>query len=227
MLTAIFASPAIRATSASMLLACAALAPSICKGQGAGPPPPGWVARADDGVMDHGDGGSVKMAMMSRGFHVVTGPAAILFDSTKKASGDWRLEVTIHLFEPGARAEGFGVFFGGRDLNSATPHYGYALLRRDGKAMIKVRDGAATRTVRDWSANGAIPLWKPGPPGSSVAYPLVVEARADRVTMWIGATQVLDAPRSELPTDGVDGLRINHALNVHIENFKVAALILR
>ncbi len=187
-------------------------------------PPPGWVARADVGGMDMGDGDKVVMVAMKPGFHVTTGPAAILFDSTMKATGDWRIEATLHLFDPGARAEGFGVFFGGRDLNSAAPHYSYALLRRDGKAMLKVRDGATTRTVRDWAANGAIPMWKGGPAGTSVKYPLVVEAKGARVTMWIGATQVLDAPRSDLPTDGVVGLRINHALNLHVESVTITPL---
>ncbi len=117
------------------------------------------------------------------------------------------------------------MFFGGRDLNGATPHYSYALVRRDGKAMLKVRDGASTRTVRDWAANGAIPVWKDAAAaGASVRYPLVVEARGDRVSMWIGATQILDAARTELPTDGIVGLRVNHSLNLHVESLRVAAL---
>lgn len=184
-------------------------------------PPAGWVVRTDVGGMAMGHGDKVVMASMKPGFHVTTGPAAILFDGTMKASGDWRLEATLDLFDPGARAEGFGLFFGGRDLDSPTPHYSYALLRRDGKAMLKVRDGATTRTVRDWAANGAIPLWKGGPAGTSVKYVLSVEATGARVSLWVGATQVLDAPRSELPTDGVVGLRINHALNLHVESVKL------
>jgi hypothetical protein len=90
--------------------------------------------------------------------------------------------------------------------------------------LLKVRDGATTRTVRDWAANASIPQWKGGPPGTSVKYPLVIEARADRVTMWVGATQVLDAARTELPTEGIVGLRINHALSVHVEGVKVSPL---
>ena len=183
----------------------------------------GWAIRADAG----GNRAEVKAADMKPGFHVTTGPAAILFDSTMRARGNWRLEATIHLFNPGARAEGFGVFFGGRDLHGDTPHYAYALLRRDGKALLKVRDGAATRTVRDWAANGAIPVWKPGVPGASVKYDLVVEAIDDRVGMWVGGTKVLDAARQELPTDGIVGLRVNHGLNLHIETLAVSTLTRR
>ena len=186
-------------------------------------PLPGWTIRPDAG----GAIGAVKAAEMKPGFHVTTGPAAILFDSTMRARGDWRLETTIHLFDPGARAEGFGVIFGGRDLNGASPRYAYALVRRDGKALLKVRDGATTRTVRDWAASSAIPVWKPGPPGSSIKYLLVVEAKGDRVALWIGGTQVFDAPRTELPTDGIVGLRVNHSLNLHIEKVAVAPLTTR
>ncbi len=211
-----------------LISGCAFLATiATAAAQAPGTPPPGWVVRADVGGMNMGDGDKVVMAAMKPGFHVTTGPAAILFDSTMTASGDWRLEATLHLFDPGARAEGFGVFFGGRDLNAAAPHYSYALLRRDGKAMLKVRDGATTRTVRDWAANGAIPRWNGGPAGTSLKYALVVEAKGARVTMWIGATQVLDAPRSELPTDGVVGLRVNHALNLHVESVTITPLTAR
>ena len=152
--------------------------------------------------MDHGDGAQVKVEVMKPGWHVTTGPAAILFDSTMRGTGNWRVEATLHLFNPGARAEGFGVFFGGRDLNGGTPHYSYALLRRDGRAMLKVREGATTRTVRDWTVHRAVPVWAAGPNVTSVAYAMVIEASADRITMSVGGTQVLDAPRRDMPSEG-------------------------
>ena len=184
--------------------------------------PRGWVARADAG----GNNAEVRLAEMKPGFHVTTGPATIVFDSTMRASGNWRLEATLLLYNPGARAEGFGVIFGGRGLSSSAPTYAYALVRRDGKALLKVREGTATRTVRDWTANAAIPQWT-STAGASVKYPLVIEARADRVTMSVGGTQVLDAPRSELPTDGIVGLRVNHALNLHVDKVSVRPLTSR
>jgi len=184
--------------------------------------PPGWVARPDAG----GNRAEVQLVEMTPGFRVTTGPATIVFDSTMRATGNWRLEATLHLFNPGARAEGFGVIFGGRGLTSPAPTYAYALVRRDGKALLKVREGAATRTVRDWTSSAAIPQWT-ATAGASVKYPLVIEVRADRVTMWVGGTQVLDAPRSELPTDGIVGLRVNHALSLRVEKVSVAPLATR
>jgi hypothetical protein len=47
------------------------------------------------------------------------------------------------------------------------------------------------------------------------------------VALWVGGTKVLDAPRSEMPTDGMVGLRINHALDLHIERVAVAPAPLR
>ncbi len=187
--------------------------------------PAGWSIVTDAGGMQHEGGGEVKMVAMPPGFHVETGPAAILFDSTMRAAGNWRLEATIHLFNPDTRAEGFGVFFGGAGLGTAQARYGYALVRRDGRAMLKARDGATTRTVRDWTTSPAVPVWSGTVPGASVKYSLVVEATADRVRLIIGATTVLDAPRSALPTDGIVGLRINHALNVHVESVMVRPLV--
>jgi hypothetical protein len=188
------------------------------------PPGKAWTVRTDAGGMAHDAGGDVKVEAMSRGWHVTTGPAAIVFDSTQRASGNWRLEAVLHLFDPGARAEGFGVIFGGAGLMTANQRYSYALVRRDGRALMKVRDGATTRTVRDWAANARIPQWRAGPPGTSVKYQIVIEATATRVKMSVGGADVLDAPRSELLTDGVIGLRINHALSVHVESLTVAAL---
>jgi hypothetical protein len=213
------------ATVAALTFGAASLL-SAQQASPAGQRPAGWTVRPD-GASGHGSSEQVSFVTMKPGYHVTTGPAAILFDSTRRATGDWRMETVIHLFDPGTRAEGFGVLFGGSGLSGATPRYSYALFRRDGKAMIKVREGATTRTVREWTANGAIPVWRGGPAGTSVRYPIVVEARGDRVSLWIGATQVLDAPRSELPTDGIIGLRINHALDVHVESLAAAPLTRR
>ena len=219
--------PALRAVAGAAALCCL-IAPPRLDAQAraaarAESPPPGWVVRTDAGGMDMGDGNRVKLVDMKPGFHVTTGPAAIVYDSTRRASGDWRLEATIHLFNPGSRAEGFGVFFGGTGLGTPAARYGYALVRRDGRALLKARDGATTRTVRDWTANGGVPVWSAAR-GPSVKYALAVEARGPRVTMSVNGVNVLDAARSELPADGIVGLRINHAVDVHIESFSVAPL---
>ncbi|MCU0626476.1 MAG: hypothetical protein MUF21_08325 [Gemmatimonadaceae bacterium] len=217
--------------AASAMFAVLLVGPVLAQARPAAPAratvPAGWVVRPDADAMGHGDGATVSFVAMQPGWHVTTGPAAILYDSTRRATGNWRLEAVIHLFDPGARAEGFGVFFGGANLASPTQRYAYALVRRDGRALLKVREGETTRTVREWAANAAIPQWKPGPKGASVRYPLVVEARGDRVTVLVNNVSVLDAPRRELPTDGIVGLRINHALNVHVETLTVTPLAAR
>ena len=52
---------------------------------------------------------------MTPGWHVTTGPAAILYDPSHTATGTFRMESEIFLFDPGDRhREAFGVFFGGR-----------------------------------------------------------------------------------------------------------------
>jgi hypothetical protein len=213
-------------------LALVAAVPVIACAQSAGAVPNplvprNFVVRTDAPSNAHRATDSVKVDVMKPGWHITTGPAAILYDSTMRGAGNWRVEAVLHLFSPGARAEGFGVFFGGTALTSTAPKYSYALVRRDGRALLKVRDGATTRTVRDWTMNAAVPVWRGTPNDPSTRYNLVIEAVRDRVTMSIGGVRVLDAARSEMPADGIVGLRINHAVEVHVERLTVTPLVVR
>lgn len=179
-----------------------------------------WSVRTDDGS----PASTVRVVAAGATTQIITGPAAVLADTTQRGTGNWRLEATLTLFEPGGRAEGFGVIFGGTGLLSPAQRYGYALVRRDGRAMLKVRNGGTTQTVRDWTVHAGVPVWRGGVPGQGLRYPLVVEANGPRVTVMVGGTVVLDAARSELPTDGVVGLRVNHALHIAVERFTLTPL---
>ena len=47
---------------------------------------------------------------------------------------------------------------------------------------------------------------------------LTVEMGSDQVRFLVNGTEVSTQPRSAVDTDGVTGLRVNHFLNVHIDN---------
>ncbi len=40
----------------------------------------------------------------------------------------------------------------------------------------------------------------------------------------VNSTEVASVPRADLPADGIVGLRVNHALNLHIDDFSVEDL---
>jgi hypothetical protein len=180
------------------------------------PKPAGWRIRPDR--PDRGSADDVLFTEMAPGWHVTTGPAVILYHPDSTASGTYRLESGMFLFDPGERREGYGIFFGGHDLEGDAQQYVYFLLRRDGRFLVKTRDGAETAVVRDWTAHPSIVGWENRPADSGTAHnTLAVEVGAGDVVFLVNDAEVARVPRAELPaTDGVFGLRVNHSVNLHV-----------
>lgn len=180
------------------------------------PKPDGWVVRLDR--PERGTPEDVMFTEMSPGWHITTGPAALLYHPDSTASGAYRLEADVFLFDPAERHEGYGVFFGGSDLDGPDQMYTYLLLRQDGRYLVKVRDGDATAVVRDWTEHPAINAWAARPESdATVRNRLAVEVGANDVAFLVNGTEVARVSRADLPpTDGVFGLRVNHALNLHV-----------
>jgi hypothetical protein len=179
------------------------------------PRPDGWAVRYDRAnAVDS----TLAFTAMAPGWHVATGPSAILWDSTRTASGDFAVTSEMFLF-PGERAEGFGIFVGGRDLAGAGQQYTYFLLRRNGMFTIKRRDGATASTLVPWTAHPAIETHTKSE--GTVKYALGVVAGADSVRFTVNGTEVAALPRATVAPDGVVGLRVNHALNLHVTSLDV------
>ena len=187
--------------------------------------PSEWLVRTDKPmenlvIGDDAEEADIFFVNMTPGWHVTTGPAAILYHPDLTTSGTYRLEAKIHLFDPGERREAFGVFFGGADLETDDQAYDYFLLRNSGEFLIKGRRGAETSVISDWAATEHMMTFEPGTEGS-VENVLAIEAGSDMVTFSVNDHEVASMERSALRTDGIAGLRINHALNVHVEFINV------
>ena len=190
--------------------------------------PPTWTVRLDRPNPDVVIGADAESAdiffvNMTPGWHVTTGPAAIFYHGESMAHGDYRLEATIHLFDPGERREAYGVFMGGQNLDADDISYDYFLLRNTGEFLVKRRTGAETSLIQDWTAHESIKTYGEGSE-SSEKNQLTVEVSGDMVTFSVNGAEVANMPRSEVNTEGMVGLRINHALNVHISDLSVTAL---
>ena len=159
---------------------------------------------------------------MMPGWHITTGPAAILYHPGSTAEGEWSAEAKIHLFDPGDRREAFGLIFGGRDLAGEGQSYDYFVIRRTGEFLVKRRTGAETSVIVPWTAHDAIVAYGPETEGA-VANTLAVKVDDDEVIFTINGVEVTRLPRAGVNTDGVVGLRINHGLNVHVETFSVTS----
>ncbi len=177
--------------------------------------PAGWKLRVDRATADPA---KFEFWTMPPGWHITTGPSAIVYDPANTASGEYRVESETFLF-PGEHLEGFGIFFGGRDLDKESQAYSYFLVRKDGKFLVKVRDGSQTRIEVPWTEHAAI--IKHDGSKQTAKNVLAVETGAASVTFFVNGQLVATVPRAQLRTDGVAGLRVNHELNVHITNLKI------
>ncbi|MDX1493968.1 MAG: hypothetical protein R3253_07925 [Longimicrobiales bacterium] len=184
--------------------------------------PDDWKVRFDNPGASEAD--LEMFVAMPPGWHITTGPAGIFWAPDQTASGDFRLEMEVFLFDPQGRREAFGMFAGGRDLEGPGQSYTYFLLRDGGQYIIKRRQGSEAPTVRAWTGHDAVNAYADRGDDASVRNVLAVEAQGDTVTFLVNGTEVASLPRSAVPVDGVYGIRVNHALNVHVSRLEVTPL---
>ena len=161
---------------------------------------------------------------MPPGWHVTSGPAGIYWDPGMTASGLFRAEMEVFLFDPEGRREAFGIFLGGRDLDGPGQRYTYFLIRDGGQFIIKKRVGADAPTVQGWTSHNAVKSYADRGDEVTVQNTLAVEAGADRVRFFVNGTEVASVAREELDLDGVYGFRVNHGLNLHISRLEATPI---
>lgn len=175
--------------------------------------PEGWVSRLDR----PGSTQPVHFMNMDGRLHAILGPAAIFYNPANTASGAFRAQGTFTLNKPSAHPEAFGLLLGGRNLDAENQDYLYFLVRQDGKFLVKHRAGDETHTVIDWTEHAAVQ--RPGADGKAVNA-LAVESSANGVRFLVNGTEVGALPRG-VNTAGIVGLRLNHNIDVIIDDFGV------
>ena len=188
--------------------------------------PADWNIRFDrpsDDYVVTGDTAAVDpdifFTNMTPGWHVTSGPAAIYWHPASTATGDYRVSSNIFLFDPGQRNEAFGIFVGGSDLAGENQEYLYFLIRKTGEFLVKRRMGDETENVVGWTAHEAIAAWSAD--ADPTANVLGIQVEGDTISFMVNDQVVHSQAKGELPTDGVTGFRVNHALNLHISTFDV------
>jgi hypothetical protein len=175
--------------------------------------PADWKVRYDRPSND-----SLYFVTMTPGWHITTGPSAILYNPSTTAEGEYRASAEIYLF-PGDRREGFGLFIGGKDLAGDGQSYLYFLIRRDGRFIIKRRNGNETPTITPWTENPAIVRQSGDDQAKNL---LEIDVGREQLAFFVNGEQVAKIPRGDLPCDGVVGLRINHNLDLHVSSLTIA-----
>lgn len=183
--------------------------------EGGGVLPAGWRHRFDLPTMQ-----LAHLRFLKEGatLHITSGPPGILYDPSVTASADFVVKGIFTQLAKGEHREGYGPFIGGADLEADTQRYTYFLVRQDGRFLIKERLGAKTRGQVDWTPHPAItPFGEDG----RMTNELSIVAAGETVSFLINGTEVARKPRKDVPTDGIVGLRVNHQLDIRVENLTI------
>ena len=140
-----------------------------------------------------------------------------LYRENDRATGSYTISATIAQLSSKGHRHGTGLIFGGKDMQGADQVYSYFLVRGDGSYIIKTRTGDGTAEVRGWTKNTAINESELAHMTNEVA----VRVADGNVIFMVNGTEVDRVPAADLYTDGIVGLRLNHNLEMHIDNFKI------
>ncbi|MEO8259414.1 MAG: hypothetical protein ABI868_18850 [Acidobacteriota bacterium] len=197
-------------------LTLAALAPLAAQA------PQGWKVRADrsTSASDPDASGAIKFMAMGNGFHAITPQAAVFWNPANTATGNYTLKGTFTQLKASSHTNYYGLVFGGEHLDTAEQTYLYFTVAQDGTWLIKRREGDVNTKNVSQAANAAVK--KLDATGKSVNA-LEVRVMADKVDFVVNGTVVHSAPKTGLTakTDGLYGMRSNHALEVMAEGISV------
>jgi hypothetical protein len=176
---------------------------------------PGWALH-----LDHAGAGAPKFVPMGTGYHVTAGPAAIYYDPSKVASGAYSVQASFTQTRSPMHPEAYGLFVGGKNLNSDAASYTYFIVRDDGRYAVKQRNGANdVKSLLDFVASPAVRAKDASGKATNV---LRIQVAADSVRFYANDKPVIALATSATgPLNGVAGFRVNHNLDVHVDGFAV------
>ncbi|MGQ0560903.1 MAG: hypothetical protein ACT443_03405 [Gemmatimonadota bacterium] len=180
--------------------------------------PAGWQARFDRA---NADPAKVSFAAMGTGLHATSGPAAIYWMPEHNLSGQYRISATFTQMKAPTHPEAYGIFIGGKNLDTANQEYGYLIVRGDGKYAIKHRAGAEVHTITDWTE---LPALEKQDESGKATNTVTFEVAGGFVKALVNGAEVKRWEEAYWSGTGLAGLRVNHNLDVHISDFKVTPI---
>lgn len=198
-------------TLASVLLAAAV--PFTTVGAQGVQRPAGFTVIVDPGSRD-----TVAHTAMPPGWHMTTGPGALLFDPSFRASGRYTIDAEIFLF-PGKSESGYGIFVGGQNLDGTSPRYLTFVIRRDGQAALQYTSGADIRSLLPWASAAAIRLesGKEEP----VLNALSLAVGPDSIVASVNGQRVGAVSAATLDLQGTFGFRVGPDVNLHASKLDI------
>jgi hypothetical protein len=187
----------------------------------------GWTGKEDAGNKQGLTVKDSKLADEGKGLRLTTGPAALYWNPSNVAKGDFTVRATFNEAEQTFNhPHPFGVFIGGSDLDSA-PNALYCAAYRNGNYIIRMFSGGKRADVVGRPApNEAVK--KAETPKSPVVQEVALTVKGDAVSCVINGTAVWTGTKADvtgagkLPsTDGIVGIRVSHNSDALVTGFSL------
>jgi hypothetical protein len=175
----------------------------------------GWKQRIDASTeaSDPDPAGDVKFTAIPGGFHTANPKAAVFYHPSNTATGTYTLKGTFAQNARSSHTNFIGFVFGGKDLSGPTESYTYFLVApQDGTFLVKQRTGAGGADTKDVVAKTANAAIQKLDATGKATNTLEVRVLADKIDYVVNGTVVTSTPKTAINTDGVWGMRVNHAL---------------
>ena len=188
----------------------------------------GWQGRVDTGNRQGLTINDSKLAPEGNAWRLMTGAAALYWSPANAGKGDFSVKATFT--EPKQsynHPHPYGVFIGGKGLDTETPQALYCAAYRNGNYIVRgFSGGKVFQVVGKPVPNDAVK--KAESPEAQVVQDVSMSVRGDKVECTINGTSVWSAAKADVmgdgkldSTDGVTGIRVSHNSDALVTNFAV------
>ena len=175
----------------------------------------GWKQRVDASTeaSDPDPAGDVKFSAIAGGFHTANPKAAVFYHPSNTATGNYALKGTFTQNARSSHTNFIGFVFGAKDLAGPAETYTYFLVApQDGTFLVKQRTGAGNGDVKDVVAKMPSDAIVKLDASGKATNTLEVRVQPTKIDYVVNGKVVTSTPKAGINTDGVWGLRVNHAL---------------
>ena len=195
---------------------------------GGGITAPGWKGEVD--APSASQGRSIKDSKFEQKgdtYHLAIGPAAVYWNPSNTASGDYTVKAT---FTEAKMTSGhphpMGLFIGGSKLETPDQSLMYCTAYRDGTFIVRRFNGTNVTQVARKAPNPAIK--KASSPDESVTQEVAWVVKGGKAECQINGATVASYDKAEIvgpgkleSTDGIYGIRVSHNMDLTVSNLKM------
>lgn len=185
----------------------------------------GWKGKIDAAAAAKGQSlNDSKFAEAGKDLHLTIGPAAYYWKDANTAKGNYTVSATFKEPKPtGAHPHPYGIFIGGKDLETETPNLVYCMAYSNGTFLVRGFSGGKVVNFAPRAAHAAVA--KAAADGS-VTQSIAWVVKDGAATCSINGQAVATFDKAALigegklaSTDGIYGIRASHNLDVIISGF--------